>query len=332
MVFLKRTLDHGVNGYHTPAIPRAPRSIRVSSFLLHYGNLHCFASTILTYQLNWFQKRGYRQKSLEVGQVCAFELLATVAGKLLEESECSSASSSAAVGFDQCGIDKDAIKKEPQDVDKPLGGEHDDQGSSEGSVFFSGLQKEISKGKLETVNEVNGEHASPFASSACSEKGHFDLKLGTQKSNDVYVTHSSKIDGNSPKCGESHDTNIDNGLIRKLNIGGTSGDITAADKSPAPTNSEENVELTLCRGPKPNASFLKHGNDVKISCKDDDEILSQCSQPKNTVKAFRSPTDVVDRKLLNTKYWKTAPKLKDYELSNSGNCFVLHVWLGFSRR
>ncbi|XP_010690776.2 telomere repeat-binding protein 3 [Beta vulgaris subsp. vulgaris] len=290
MVFLKRTLDHGVNGYHTPAIPRAPRSIR---------------------------KRGYRQKSLEVGQVCAFELLATVAGKLLEESECSSASSSAAVGFDQCGIDKDAIKKEPQDVDKPLGGEHDDQGSSEGSVFFSGLQKEISKGKLETVNEVNGEHASPFASSACSEKGHFDLKLGTQKSNDVYVTHSSKIDGNSPKCGESHDTNIDNGLIRKLNIGGTSGDITAADKSPAPTNSEENVELTLCRGPKPNASFLKHGNDVKISCKDDDEILSQCSQPKNTVKAFRSPTDVVDRKLLNTKYWKTAPKLKDYELSNS---------------
>ncbi|KNA25070.1 hypothetical protein SOVF_009850 [Spinacia oleracea] len=293
MVLLKRTLDHGVNGYPSPAIPRAPRSIR---------------------------KRGFRQKKREGGQVCAFELLATVAGKLLEESECSSASSSAAVGFDQCGIDKNAaIKKELLDVDKTLGGEHDDQGSSEGSVFFSGLQRDTCKGKLETVKEVTADHVSLFASSACSEKVDCESKLVTQKINDVFVKHSCKIDGSSPKCGESDDTNLDNGLIRKLlcTNGDASGDITTANKSSAPANCEENVNLTLCRGSNPNASSLKHGSDVKLNCKDDDEILSRCSKPNNTMKAFRSPTCVEDHKLLMSGCWKTVPKLKDDEPSNT---------------
>ncbi|XP_021749541.1 telomere repeat-binding protein 3-like [Chenopodium quinoa] len=293
MVLLKRTLDHVVNGYRSPAIPRAPRSIR---------------------------KRGFRQKTPENGgQVCAFELLATVAGKLLEESECSSASSSAAVGFDQCRIDKDVVvKKEPLDVDKTLGGEHDDQGSSEGSVFFSGLQRDSFKGKLEKVNEVTGMDASPFASSACSEKVDSDSKLVTQKINSLFVKHSCKVDGSSPKCGESDDINIENGLIRKLYTnGGASGVNATANKSSAPTNSEENVNLTLGRGANPNASSLKEGNDVKINCKDNDEILSQCSKPNNIMKAFRSPACDEDNKLLSSKYWKTAPKLKDYEPSNT---------------
>lgn len=291
MVLVKKTLDHGVNGYRSPVIPRAPRSIR---------------------------KRAFRQKRIEGGQVCAFELLATVAGKLLEESECSSASSSAAVGFDQRESDKDAVKKEPHDGDKPSGGEHDDQGSSEGSVFFSGLQRDICKGKLETVNEVTGEHVSTFASSACSEKVDSDSKLVTQNINDVFIKHSCKLDGGSPKCGESDDTNIENGLLRKLDTNGaTSGDITTANKSPAPTKFEENVDLTLCGGSNSNASYLKHGNGAKINCKDDDEILSRCSQLTNTMKAFRSPSCDGDSKLLTSKYWKTAPKLKDYEPLNT---------------
>ena len=138
--------------------------------------------------MQWFQKWKFPQKIHKGRGLSAFDLLATVAGKLLEESECSSASSSAAVGFDRCGIDKVVIKNEPRDVDKE--GDHDDQGSSEGSVFFSGLQKDVCIGKLETVNEVNVELASPLASSGCSEKVDSDMKLITGKSTDSFVNHS----------------------------------------------------------------------------------------------------------------------------------------------
>ncbi|XP_057522802.1 telomere repeat-binding protein 3-like [Amaranthus tricolor] len=289
MVVLKRTLDHGVISYHSSTIPRGPRSAR---------------------------KWKFPQKIHKGRGLSAFDLLATVAGKLLEESECSSASSSAAVGFDRCGIDKVVIKNEPRDVDKE--GDHDDQGSSEGSVFFSGLQKDVCIGKLETVNEVNVELASPLASSGCSEKVDSDMKLITGKSTDSFVNHSCKLDGGSPKRGETDDTNIKKRLLRQLDTNlGESGDTTVANKSPAPTNTEEDIELTLCRGSNPNTSFLKHGNNVKVNFKDTNEIISQCSQPNNMTKAFRSPTSVRDFKLSTSKYWKTAPKLKDYEESDT---------------
>lgn len=295
MVVLKRTLDNGINGYPSPAIPRAPRSIR---------------------------RRGLRQKAHEGGQICAFELLATVAGKLLEESECSSASSSAAVGFDQRGMCKDAVKKEPLDINRPFGGDHDDQGSSEGSVFFSGIQKEICKAKLGTEGEATGEHLSRFPCSGSSDKLNSDPKSTIQKNDSKFVKLFSIIEGDSPKCRESDDINVDNKMNRLIDINrGASGDSATANKSPALTNSEEKIELPLFRDSNPNASFVQQGDDVKLGCKDDDEILSQYSLPNSTEKACRSPTYPGDRKIrkfLSSKYWKTAPKLKDYEVSNSG--------------
>ncbi|KAJ8443154.1 hypothetical protein Cgig2_005705 [Carnegiea gigantea] len=319
MVVLKRTLDNGMNGYPSTAIPRAPRSIRVSSC---YPHVNCLFLSLEGFnKSNRFQRRGLRQKAHEGGQICAFELLATVAGKLLEESECSSASSSAAVGFDQRGIYKDAVKKEPLDINRPFGGEHDDQGSSEGSVFFSGIQKEICKAKLGTEGEATGEHLSPFPCSGCSDKLHSDPKSTIQKNDSKFVELFSIIEGDSPKCRESDDTNVDNKMNRQIDINrGASGDSATANKSPALTNSEEKIELPLFRDSNPNASFVQQGDDVKLGCKDDDEILSQYSLPNSTEEACRSPTYPGDRKIrkfLSSIYWKTAPKLKDYEVSNS---------------
>ncbi|KAH9611413.1 hypothetical protein KSS87_016900 [Heliosperma pusillum] len=287
MVLVKRMLDNRLNGYRSPVVPRAPRSIR---------------------------RRSLREKKIEGTQMCAFDLLATVAGKLLEETACSSASSSANVGFDKKCLGNNGIKKEPKDVDKPMGGEHDDQGSSEGSVYFSGQSKGIFKEKLETVN---GEHVSPLASSVCSAKVYPDSKMVAKKNHDDTVKPSNKITRDFPLSGESndsHDTNVENTLNRKLDTnGGASGDFAMANNA--------SVEFPLRRDTAPNNSFLKNVNDVKISCNDDDEILSRCSQPNNTRKIFRSPTRIGDRrfrKLLTSKYWKTAPKLKDFEQTNTG--------------
>uniref|UniRef100_A0A7C9ENB3 HTH myb-type domain-containing protein n=1 Tax=Opuntia streptacantha TaxID=393608 RepID=A0A7C9ENB3_OPUST len=300
MVLVKRTLDNGLNGYNSAAIPRAPRSAR---------------------------RRGSRQRTHDGGQICAFELLATVAGKLLEESECSSASSSAALGFNLHGNSDDVIKKELQDVDKSLGREHDEQGSSEGSVSFSGLQRDVCKGKLETVSEPNGEHASPFSSFACSDKAYSNSKFTILESDGEFVKPANKI-GGSPRCGDSDKTNLENGINRQLDANeGTTRDFTTT-RSPATVNSEEKVMSPPGRGSNPNASFFKNENGVRVGCKDDDEILSHYSQPNSTMKAYKSSTHFGDRKLkqlLTSKCWKTAPKLKDYEPSNRGSA-VKHVY------
>ncbi|KAK9700114.1 hypothetical protein RND81_08G218000 [Saponaria officinalis] len=288
MVFVKRPSENRLNSCRSPIVPRAPRSIR---------------------------KRNWRQKSREGSQLCPFELLATVAGKLLEESKCSSASSSAAVGFDKYDIGKDGIKEEPVDVDKSLRGEHDDQGSSEGSVYFSGIEKGSCKGKLK-------EHVSPLVSSVLSEKVDSESKLATQKNDDDFVWLNSKIIRDFPFGGESDDTNVGNELNRKLDVNGDfSGNVTVANKSAAPNNSREIPELPFSGKFVSKDSFLKCvNNDVKIGCKDDDEIFSRFSQHNNIRKIFRSPTRVGDRrfrKLQTSKYWKTAPKLKDCEVTNS---------------
>lgn len=299
MVLVKRTLDNGLNGYNSAAIPRAPRSTR---------------------------RRGSRRRTQDGDQICAFELLATVAGKLLEESECSSASSSAALGFNLHGISDCAIKKELQDVDKSLGREHDEQGSSEGSVSFSGRQKDICKRKLETVSAAIGEHASPFSSSVWSDKADSNSKLAIQESDGEFVKPADKI-GGSPICGDSDETNLGKGTNRQLNVNEDTTRYFTTTESPATINSEEKVKSPLCRDSNPNASFLKNKNGVRVGCKDDDEILSNYSQPNSTMKAYKSSAHFGDQKikqLLTSKCWKTAPKLKDCELPDRGSA-VKHV-------
>ncbi|XP_047325721.1 telomere repeat-binding protein 2-like isoform X2 [Impatiens glandulifera] len=80
---LKKSLNYEFCGYQFPVIPRAPRSIR--------GKVS-------------------KKKSLGDGQICAFELLATVAGKLL--LECESSASSNAERKKQCSFESLKVKQE----------------------------------------------------------------------------------------------------------------------------------------------------------------------------------------------------------------------------
>ncbi|KAK9282932.1 hypothetical protein L1049_011157 [Liquidambar formosana] len=309
---LKKRLDYGFNGFQVPVIPRAPRSVR---------------------------RRGLFKKKIEDNQICAFELLATVAGKLLLETESSSASSNEAEVKDQLVVGIDAIKQEQQDDERLLKTECLDQESCEESVSVSELvsqehnQKFILKEFPHAESDALLERTSIVTNSDCSGKFGSDMKLSICKSKNVFGKFPSKVKRGFPGIGESCDGNLDNGIRRQLEAEGEEmGGLTVADTCslqdpveicmnfPAPVNSDCKVKLPLCRDPIPNASFHKHRNDVKVVNRDDDENSSGCNQRSTKVKAFRPSPRIADRrirKLLTSKYWKVAPKLKDYDISNT---------------
>ncbi|XP_059666288.1 telomere repeat-binding protein 2-like [Cornus florida] len=305
MVFKKKS-GYGFNGYRVPVIPRAPRSVR---------------------------RRGLHKKAVEDSEICAFELLAAVAGKLLQESD-SSASSYAEGGKDHLGIHKVVVKHELEGG-KALRSECIDQGSCSEGVFASGLavQERNSKSTLKEYphagsNSVLG-RASLITSSDFSKKLGCDVKSEICESKNA----ASIVEGGSPRYGESSDGNMENGIERQLEVDGKqTGDFIVANtrrsKDPmeicmntnALVNSDGSVQLPLYRDSLPNASFPKHGNNVKVGIRDDDENLVGCNQPSTKIRAFRPQSRIGYRrirKLLTSKYWKAAPKLKDYELPNT---------------
>lgn len=307
MVFKKR-LDHGFNGFRVPAIPRAPRSVR---------------------------RRGLCKKTVEDSQICAFELLASIAGKLLQESE-SSASSNASEGNDQPSTSKDVVKREQQDEDKPFMAGWTNQGSCGDSSLASELAsqninlkcilKELSHAESDDVLERN----SIINNSDCSQKVSGGVKSVICKSKTDFGNYSSKVEGDSPHFGESCDANVRNEIQRQQEVEGlkTEGANTFSSKqpmesclkSPAAIDSDSNVKLPLHQDPVPDACFSRHRNDIMLGSRDDDENLSMCFKPSTKIKASKPPPRIADRrirKLLNSKYWKVAPKLKDCEFSRS---------------
>ncbi|PQQ11724.1 telomere repeat-binding protein 5 isoform X2 [Prunus yedoensis var. nudiflora] len=101
---LQKRLDYGFNGYQVPATPRATRSAR---------------------------RRGAIRKRVDDNSMGAFDLLATIAGKLLLEGESSPASSH--TSKDQCA----GTKENCLDGDKPLKVEPCDQGSCDRRILVS---------------------------------------------------------------------------------------------------------------------------------------------------------------------------------------------------
>lgn len=306
MVFKKRQ-DHGFNGFRVPTIPRAPRSVR----------------------------RSLRKKTVEDSQICAFELLASIAGKLLHESE-SSASSNASEGIDLLATGKDAVKQERKDEDKPFKAEWRYQRSCGDSSFaFETASQNISdRSTLKEFSHAESddvlERTSVIKSFDCSQKVSGDVKSVICKSNTDFGNYSSKVEGGSPHFGESCDANIKNEAERQLEVVGlkTEGANICSSKdptelfleSPAAINSDSNVKLPLHQDSIPNACFYRHRNDIKLGSRDDDENFSRCFKRSTKSKAFRPSPHIADRrirKLLTSKYWKVAPKLKDCELSRS---------------
>ncbi|KAE8702587.1 Telomeric DNA binding protein 1, putative isoform 2 [Hibiscus syriacus] len=303
MVF-KKSLDYGFNAFGVSTVPRAPRSIR---------------------------RRGQSKRTVDDKQISAFELLASLAGKLLEESE-SSAASNASEGHDHVSIDKDVVKQEIEYDDKQLKSECIEHVSCEESVVASDWTTEHSENLKEFKHSENNamlECTLTKMQPAYSEQIKGNLNSAICKRNVAYGKFPGDLDGCSTNYRELCDGICDNGVKQEqeakvLESGPFSiakncskkDPLEAFMKFPAPVNSERDVKLPSRSGSLPTASFSRHRNDIKLGSVDDDEKISRFNKLSNRFNASRPPTCIEDqriRKLVTSKYWKVAPKLKDFE-------------------
>ncbi|XP_077215240.1 telomere repeat-binding protein 3-like isoform X2 [Tasmannia lanceolata] len=284
--------------------------------------------------------------------MCAFDLLATVAGKLLLEKESSPTPSNVSAGRGQFAIGKDIVKLELQDEEKPFKQDPCDQGSCDESVIAF---KEASQRNTQTYTlkeysraqeDANLKPPSLITKSERSEKVACAVELIIKKSRNGFRNSQSPIHGKcnsesgSPGRAESHGGKTEDEFEGKVEpenqkigsvIHGNIPDMCCLEdpmelelldsKPPALVSSDSSVEVPLCGDHIPRGSHPWCQNDVKEVSRDDDENSSRCTQPSTiSFKAFRSPRlgDRRIRKSWASKFWKVAPTLlKDGELSNS---------------
>ncbi|KAK7379266.1 hypothetical protein VNO80_04722 [Phaseolus coccineus] len=303
---LKKRVDYGFNGFRVPIIPKAPRSVR---------------------------RRGPFNKATEDGRVCAIELLASLAGQLLQESE-SSASSNASEGNRQPAFSQGVIEQDRQGEVKPLKKEEIHQGSCAESTFKTevGSQNSSQKPLPHAKTDFSQGHVSVNNDSDIWEKVQADVKSEIFKWDNKFGNYSNRLVEPSEKFRESSDCKMKNGFKQEMKAGSSCfRGSNLADKcslkdhielyvSPTLINSKSNIKSPFHRKSSPSASFSRHGNVVKLGSRDDDENFLRCKRVCTKSKAFRSPRRIAHRRirnLMSSKYWKTAPKLKDCELSRS---------------
>ncbi|GFZ18030.1 TRF-like 2 [Actinidia rufa] len=297
---LQNRLGYGFNGYQVPPTPRAARSAR---------------------------RRGSIRKRVDDNQICAFDLLATVAGKLLLEGQGSASSSNIQNGKELCTIVEDSIKKEQQGADKASKIEICDQGS----CGIHHISKEFSHAHIDYCSGL----ASVITSSDGSDTVDSADKLVDGKSMNQPGNFASKVEVASSRC-ESFDGTIENEnkeqIKMELPTTGNASNSTKADmcslddpavrfrKSPALVSLDNSVTLPLGTDHVHSGSFPACWDDVNLVIRDDDENSSGCTLPSTMKKAFRPSPRIGDRrirKLLASKYWKVTPKLKDGENFNA---------------
>lgn len=345
---LQKRLDYGFNGYQVPYTPRATRSARVIySTMLVWPNLflHFCVFLLLIHDNHFFQKRCSFKKRAEDNQMCAFDLLATVAGKLLLEKQCTPSSSNTPSDEDQSAVAKEIEQKAMQDENKQLKVETCDQGSCDRGFFVSDLvsQAHDQKCSLKPPScqqaDAHPGFASVITTSDCSE-GFGDQKLVNGKPKNEMGTLASKVEvGPSGYMGygnckveaetnkfmkdESHKT-------AKVQLGTRADgcsfeDPLVWDGKPPAVSSDSSAKAPLCGDHSPHISFPASQDYVNVVSRDDDENSSGCTHPNTTKRSFRPAPRIGDRrirKILASKYWKVAPKLKDATLSNTGKWLI----------
>ncbi|KAL9405119.1 hypothetical protein Peur_002091 [Populus x canadensis] len=310
---LQKRLDYGFNGYQVPHMPRATRSAR--------------------------RRRSFKKKH-EENQMCAFDLLAIVAGKLLLDKESAPSSSNTSADKDQCAVVNSAVKYEWQDEEKPLKVEACDQGSAARNFFVSDLSQVhgqgcSSKESLVTQNNLNLRLASALTKSDCVGRSNAE-KLSNDKSKNDIGTFASKVEGVSSEYREFGDCKLEVETKRAVKdepgksgvvLSSTAANMCSLDdpvvldaKPPALASLDSCTKVPLCRSHIPNSSFPTNRDDVNVVSRDDDDNSSGCTHPITKTKFFRPAPRIGDRrirKILASKYWKVAPKFKDATVSNS---------------
>ncbi|XP_020214264.1 telomere repeat-binding protein 5 isoform X1 [Cajanus cajan] len=298
---LQKRLEYGFNGYQAPAMPRASRSTR---------------------------RRAKFQRA-EDNQKCAFDLLATVAGKLLQEREDPTMSSNASSEKDRCGFVKDC-----QDANKPTKSELSDEGSCHEKSFSCPSQTNDKNCCLKEfpILAIDG-HAgiASIVTSSSSVERFIAEKLvdGNRHFKMENVTGEVKLD--SPDCSkDSHfqldvDTSKGKDELHKFeNVPNGSGIDMCSFEKPLDENPPALISIggnAKLSGYNDRTPLSKGCDDVPVVSRDDDENSSGCIHPINTKpKSFRPKNCIGDNRIskrLASNFRKVAEKPKDGTRFNS---------------
>ncbi|XP_060184262.1 telomere repeat-binding protein 4-like [Lycium barbarum] len=268
----KKRVSHGFSGYRFPVIPKAPRSVR----------------------------RRHSHKNIDNDQLCAFELLAAVAGELLQESE-SSACSNAAVGKDELADCRAGINCEQLKEDKAVKSECLDQGSCVESAYIPepAVPEQNLKYSLDNFKEVNKDG-----------KFHTEVEGGSSNLEDAC---DKKVETSTQK--QLDDNNKQTKDLTVANSCSVKGPTEKHVNNNAAINSDGSVQFPWYRAVR-RPSFGKQGNNVKLGIRDDDENSFGSYRHSTNIRAFRKTSHSGYRrvrKMLTSRHWKVAPQLKDYE-------------------
>ncbi|CAI0539810.1 unnamed protein product [Linum tenue] len=287
---LKRRLDYEFNGYEFPPVPRAARSAR---------------------------RRVPFKKRFQENQMCAFDLLAVVAGKLLLEKDTALESSNIEP------IDESAVNKVREIEGKNSEAKVHDQGSPARSVFVSELlhvvpeEDHCHKEPLCCENDNNAGLLSPAATSGCKEKFYGDKVVNREIKNAIGTFSPSKVEvGFSGNIDDSIDTKVDVKVEHDLKDESYKSEKLENETAGGMFSSDS----TLCADHIPHC-FNPANEDVVniVSSRDDDENSSGCTEPSTMKRFFRRTPRIGDRrikKILASRCWKVASRLKDASFSN----------------
>lgn len=270
MVSQKR-LEFGDNGYQLPANARARRSAR---------------------------KRRFFEKNCGDDRMCAFDLLATVARKLLLESGNSLSSSDNPIHGDEdkCVAVQNTVKHEIPDEEKPV-----------------------------KVEPFCRDHHYKGSSSPCNDVLCGPSSVITHPDDSLMndnVKNEVEGFGNSDLGDSCEVGNFDQGF--KPGVG---GDAVVLDTKPdvvVSVGGSSSAELPVCGKDVPRGSW----GDVNLVSRDDDENFSGYSRPSRTKNSCRPVPRIGDRrirKILASRYWK-GPKNADVKpwYSAKRNYFLHH--------
>ncbi|KAJ0678356.1 putative transcription factor MYB-HB-like family [Helianthus annuus] len=286
MVVKKRTYSGGFHDLLAPVIPRAPRSLR---------------------------RRILRNKASEDGGICAFELLADVADKLLQEQESESSTSSiSSKGKRQISIPDDGIKNELRDVKvKSV--------VSEQHILASGAEPtnlDLSlKESQHSDNDSGSDHTSIVTNADLIKKVNSNLIMEAIEDKSGNLCNANYGDNSAeihPKAIEEQSLGLTSVKTYSLK-----DHLEPCVNTRVLNKSASSVHLSFC---KDLFHSPRHRGNVKVNSRDDDEKYFRYTNRSNTrLRGLGSRSRARYtrmRKMIPSRYWKVAQTLRDYELQN----------------
>lgn len=306
---LQKRLDYGFNGYQVPPTPRAARSAR---------------------------RRGINRRITDDSQMCAFDLLATLAGKLLLEGESSPSSTDmGSSGKDQYEASRSLLKEGILEENKHVSN-FSNQDCSDRNFIVSELVLQAPslnncpKELAHTQNDTCSGPTSAITTSECSEKAGSAERLISDQSKVGHGSFTGKADIELFGCRVSPGCKSESERKRQIKVEPNDLKLSicardvicnseppiAWDRKPSCLVSSDESVKSLSRDHIPSGSLPNSRENVNLVTRDDDENSSGCTQPSTVNKAIRPSSRIGDRrirKLLASKYWNVTPNSKDGE-------------------